>query len=88
MSHSEFFDCQLKLWPMTAALDQDSFAWSQAILNEHTKFAEPVETFEPMLQDTVNVLPYKYLHRRFRQDICKTRFHQEFRPAHFLEDHP
>ena len=46
---------------MTTALDQDSFAWSQAILNEHTKFAEPVETFEPMLRDTVNVLPYIYI---------------------------
>ena len=46
---------------MTTALDQDSFVWSQAILNEHTKFAGPVETFEPMLRDTVNVLPYIYI---------------------------
>ena len=48
------------------------------LFDEHTKFSEPAEVFElqPMLWDTVNVLPI--LHHRCRQDICTTRSHQEF----------
>jgi len=52
----------------------------------HKMFAAPAEMFEPILWDTVNVFTPKY--GRLRQDISKTRFHQEFSPSHHFQVYP